>query len=99
VTENYFMSTRTEAENTAAAAQTKAPPQGQTSHAKFECPPPPKIKTSAKDMAVYLERYADELRRIAEQLRAKKPNETIALQWPPCPIVMDCNGGGNGGGG
>jgi hypothetical protein len=50
-------------------------------------------------MAVYLERYAEELLRIARQLRDKAKDETVALPWPPCPIVVYCNGGGNGGGG
>jgi hypothetical protein len=63
------------------------------------CPDPPVIMASAEEMSKYLEAYGRSLLRLAEQMRRKKPKETLALQWPPCVTILYCNGGGDGGGG
>ena len=62
----------------------------------IDCPPPPEVKVSAKAMANYLESYAKQMLYAAEQLRAKPEHETMTISWPPCGVVMNCNGGGDG---
>ena len=83
------------------AATTKAAPKpkGNVRHIDLKLPQPPMVKASAKAMAEHLDSYAEQLRRVAQQLRDKPPGDTLIIPWPPGGGLMSCNGGSDGGDG
>lgn len=68
----------------------------QTVRVALDLPDPPEVKVSAEQMADYLDRYAEQLRRVAKQLRARQGHDVVAMPWPPHQVIMNCNGGGDG---
>ena len=95
---NHAMSERTGTETGAgtvtAGAQGATEPHRDIREAVFVSPKSPRINASAREMAEFLDSYADQLRRVAEQLRTKGEGGTIALPWPPHGPIMYCNGPG-----